>query len=84
MACSPRGPDNVNRTLVNSAYFMHRRTRPAHLHIALRSTIGVFAKVDNYDTAAKFARQLLYLSSDPKIVAQVSIAVLQILQEVFL
>lgn len=61
---------------------MHRRTQPGHLHIALRSTIGVFAEVNNYDTATKLARRLLDLNSDPKIVALVSIAVLQTLQEV--
>ena len=84
MACSPRGPDNVNRSLVVSADFMHRRAQPAHLHIAIRSTSGVFSKMDNYDTAAKFVRRLLDLNSDLKIVAQVSIALLQILQEVSL
>lgn len=42
------------------------------MQIALRSAINVFAKANNHATAAKFARRLLELGPDPKIVAQVS------------
>ena len=64
-------PDNVKRSLELAAYFTHCRMQPAHLQITLRSAIGVFAKANNHATAAKFARRLLDLNPDPKIVAQV-------------
>lgn len=64
-------PDNVRRSLELAAYFTHCKLQPAHLQIALRSAIGVFAKANNHATAAKFARRLLDLNPDPKKVAQV-------------
>lgn len=63
-------PDNVKRNLELAAYFTHCQLQPAHLQIALRSAIGVFAKANNHVTAARFARRLLELNPDPKIVAQ--------------
>ncbi|KAI0918559.1 hypothetical protein AcV5_002514 [Taiwanofungus camphoratus] len=63
-------PDNVRRSLELAAYFTHCQLQPPHLQIALRSAIGVFAKANNHVTAAKFARRLLELNPDPKIVAQ--------------
>lgn len=41
------------------------------MQIALRSAINAFAKANNHATAAKFARRLLELNPDPKIVAHV-------------
>lgn len=64
-------PENVQRNLELAAYFTHCQLQPAHLQIALRSAIGAFAKANNHATAAKFARRLLELNPDPKIVAQV-------------
>lgn len=64
-------PENVRRSLELAAYFTHCRLQPAHMQIALRSAIGVFAKANNHATSAKFARRLLDLNPDPKIVAQV-------------
>ncbi len=64
-------PDNARRSLELAAYFTHCTLQPTHLQIALRSAIGVFAKANNHATAAKFARRLLDLNPDPKIVAQV-------------
>ena len=64
-------PDNVRRSLELAAYFTHCKLAPPHLQIALRSAIGVFAKANNHVTAARFARRLLALNTDPKIVAQV-------------
>lgn len=69
-------PDNVRRSLELAAYFTHCQMQPAHLQIALRSAIGVFAKANNHATAAKFARRLLELNPDPKIVAQVRLNIL--------
>jgi coatomer subunit alpha len=64
-------PDNVRRNLELAAYFANCELQPPHMQIALRSAIGVFAKANNHATAAKFARRLLELNPDPKIVAQV-------------
>ncbi|OBZ67767.1 Coatomer subunit alpha [Grifola frondosa] len=63
-------PENIRRSLELAAYFTHCQMQPPHLQIALRSAIGVFAKANNHATAAKFARRLLDLNPDPKIVAQ--------------
>ncbi|TFK73487.1 coatomer subunit alpha-2 [Pluteus cervinus] len=63
-------PDNVRRNLELAAYFTHCQLQPPHMQIALRSAIGVFAKANNNVHAAKFARRLLDLKPDPKIVAQ--------------
>ena len=64
-------PDNIQRSLELAAYFTHCTLQPPHMQIALRSAINVFAKANNHATAAKFARRLLELNPDPKIVAQV-------------
>jgi coatomer protein complex subunit alpha (xenin) len=64
-------PDNVQRNLELAAYFTHCLLQPPHMQIALRSAIGVFAKVNNQAHAARFAKRLLELKPDPKIVAQV-------------
>lgn len=64
-------PDNVRRQLELAAYFTHCQLQAPHMQIALRSAIGAFAKANNHATAAKFARRLLELNPDPKIVAQV-------------
>lgn len=61
----------MRRSLELAAYFTHCHMQPPHVQIALRSAIGVFAKANNHATAAKFARRLLELNPDPKIVAQV-------------
>jgi len=65
-------PDNVKRNLELAAYFTHCQLQPPHLQIALRSAIGAFAKANNQAHAARFAKRLLDLKPDPKIVAQVS------------
>jgi coatomer subunit alpha len=65
-------PDNIQRSLELAAYFTHCTLQAPHMQIALRSAINVFAKANNHATAAKFARRLLELNPDPKIVAQVS------------
>jgi coatomer subunit alpha len=65
-------PDNVRRSLELAAYFSHCQLQPPHLQIALRSAMLVFTKAGNAGTAAKFARKLLDLNPDPRIVSQVS------------
>jgi coatomer protein complex subunit alpha (xenin) len=64
-------PSNVRRSLELAAYFAHCQLQPPHLKLALRNALVVFSKAKNYATAAKFARRLLELKPDPKIVAQV-------------
>ena len=64
-------PDNVQHNLELAAYFTQCQLQPPHMQIVLCSTIGVFAKVNNQAHAAKFAKHLLDLNPDPKIVAQV-------------
>ena len=66
-------PDNLKRSLELAAYFTNCRMQPAHLQIALRSAISVFAKANNHATAAKFARRVLDLNPGPKFVAQVCV-----------
>ena len=64
-------PENVQRSLKLAAYFTHCQLQPPHMQIALRSAIGVFAKANNHAHAGRFARRLLKLNPDTKIVAQV-------------
>lgn len=63
-------PDDVKRSLELAAYFTHCRMQPPHMQIALRSAMGTFSKANNHASAAKFARRLIELNPDPKIVAQ--------------
>ena len=65
-------PENVKRNLELAAYFTHCRMQPPHMQIALRSAMGTFSKANNHASAAKFARRLIELNPDPKIVAQVN------------
>jgi len=64
-------PSNVTRNLELAAYFTHCQLQPPHIQIALRSAIGVFARANNHAHAARFAKRLIELKPDPKIVAQV-------------
>ena len=64
-------PDNVTRNLELAAYFTQCQLQQPHMQIALRSAISVFAKANNQAHAARFAKRLLELKPDPKIVAQV-------------
>jgi len=63
-------PSNVTRNLELAAYFTHCQLQPPHLQIALRSAIGIFGKANNHAHAARFAKRLLELKPDPKIVSQ--------------
>ena len=64
-------PENVKRNLELAAYFTQCQLQPPHMQIALRSAIGAFTKANNQAHAARFAKRLLELKPDPKIVAQV-------------
>ncbi|KAJ6473546.1 coatomer subunit alpha-2 [Mycena vitilis] len=63
-------PDNVRRNLELAAYFTQCKLQPPQLQIALRSAVSVFTKANNQADAARFAKRLLELKPDPKIVAQ--------------
>ncbi|KAK7039525.1 coatomer subunit alpha [Favolaschia claudopus] len=63
-------PDNVRRNLELAAYFTQCKMQPPHVQIALRSAVNVFTKANNQADAARFAKRLLELKPDPKIVAQ--------------
>jgi len=64
--------ENVKRNLELAAYFTQCQLQPPHMQIALRIAIGVFAKANNQAHAARFAKRLLELNPDPKLVAQVT------------
>lgn len=66
-------PDNVTRNLELAAYFTQCQLQPPHMQIALRSAISAFSKANNHAHAARFAKRLLELKPDPKIVAQVCV-----------
>ncbi|TFK26152.1 coatomer subunit alpha-2 [Coprinopsis marcescibilis] len=63
-------PDNTKRILELAAYFTQCELQPPHLQIALRSAMIVFAKANNHAHSARFAKRLIELKPDPKIVAQ--------------
>ncbi|KAL0575215.1 hypothetical protein V5O48_006754 [Marasmius crinis-equi] len=63
-------PNNLRRNLELASYFTHCQLQPAHLQITLRSAISVFTKANNHADAARFARKLIDLKPDPKIVSQ--------------
>ncbi|KAJ7634767.1 coatomer subunit alpha-2 [Roridomyces roridus] len=63
-------PDNVRRSLELAAYFTQCKLQPPHAQIALRSAVSVFTKANNQADAARFAKRLLELKPDAKIVAQ--------------
>ena len=64
-------PENVTRGLELAAYFTHCQLQPTHLQIALRSAMQVFTKAGNAGSAANFARKLLDLNPDPRVVSLV-------------
>jgi hypothetical protein len=67
-------PDNLSRNLDLAAFFTHCKLQPAHVQLALRSAMRVFAKAGNNSTAAVFARRLVDTKpTDSKVVTQVSL-----------
>ncbi|KAJ9099019.1 hypothetical protein QFC20_005776 [Naganishia adeliensis] len=63
-------PDNAVRHLELAAYFTHCNLQPAHIQLALRSAMRVFAKAGNHATAAVFARRLIDMKpTDSKVVS---------------
>ncbi|KIY47415.1 Coatomer, alpha subunit [Fistulina hepatica ATCC 64428] len=63
-------PNNIRRNLELAAYLTHCQLLAPHMQIALRSAIGIYTKANNQAHAARFAKRLLELKPDPKIVAQ--------------
>ncbi|KAJ7064892.1 coatomer subunit alpha-2 [Mycena amicta] len=62
-------PDNVRRNLELAAYFTQCKLQPPQVLLALRSAITVFSKANNQADAARFAKRLLELKPDAKVVA---------------
>ncbi|KAF7316415.1 Coatomer subunit alpha [Mycena indigotica] len=65
-------PDNVSRNLELAAYFTECKLQPPQVLLALRSAITVFSKANNQFDAARYARRLLALNPDAKVVAMAS------------
>jgi coatomer protein complex subunit alpha (xenin) len=66
-------PENDKRNLELAAYFTQCQLQPPHMQIALRIAMAAFSKANNHAHAARFAKRLLELKPDPKIVAQVKL-----------
>lgn len=64
-------PNNLWHALELAAYFTHCKLELQLQRLMLRSAISAFAKADNHATSVRFARRLLELNPDLKIVAQV-------------
>jgi coatomer protein complex subunit alpha (xenin) len=62
-------PKNLRRNLELAAYFAHCKMQPQHLRLVLRNTMRVFAAAKCHATAAKFARRLIDLKPDPKMLS---------------
>ena len=67
-------PDNVQRNLELAAYFTRCQMQKAHLRLALRNAMSLNRKHNNHASAAAYARQLIDLDPDPKVIATVSVA----------
>lgn len=66
-------PSQIRRNLELAAYFTHCKMQTSHLNLALRNAMRTFAVAKCHASAAKFARRLIALKPDPKVVSQVSI-----------
>nr|GAT59180.1 coatomer alpha subunit [Mycena chlorophos] len=62
-------PEQIRRNLELAAYFTQCKLQPPQAMLALRSAITVFTKANNQADAARFARRLLELKPDNKVVA---------------
>eukprot|EP01137_Pigoraptor_chileana_P028983 Opistho-2@13564 len=54
-----------------AAYFTHCNLQPVHLILTLRTAVNVFFKLENFKTAASFARRLLELGPRPEVAQQI-------------
>eukprot|EP00124_Ichthyophonus_hoferi_P001771 Ihof_evm4s102 gene=Ihof_evmTU4s102 len=63
--------DDQKRVCELAAYFTHCNLQPSHLILTLRTATNLFFKLQNYKTAASFARRLLELGPSPTVSAQI-------------
>lgn len=61
-------PDNIARQLELAALFTHAGMQPAHQQLALRTAMNEARKVSNYNLAAGFAKRLLELGPNERVV----------------
>lgn len=62
--------DQQKRNCELAAYFTHCNLQPVHLILTLRTALNLFFKLNNYKTAASFARRILELGPKPEVAAQ--------------
>ena len=58
--------DDPKRAAELAAYFTHARLQPGHCVLSLRSAMTQFYKLENFATAAIFARRLLEMNAPAK------------------
>jgi coatomer protein complex subunit alpha (xenin) len=67
----PKGTiDEQKRICEMAAYFTHCNMQPAHMVLTLRTALNLFFKLQNFKTAASFARRLLELGPKPDVAQQ--------------
>ena len=59
--------DDPKRAAELAAYFTHARLQPGHVVLSLRSAMTQFYKLENFATAAIFARRLLEMNAPAKV-----------------
>ncbi|CAL8462821.1 g2355 [Coccomyxa elongata] len=62
--------EDPKRAAELAAYFTHAKMQPGHIVLSLRSAMTQFYKLENFATAAIFARRLLEMNAPSKIATQ--------------
>lgn len=62
--------EDPKRAAELAAYFTHAKMQPGHIVLSLRSAMTQFYKLENFATAAIFARRLLEMNAPSKVVPQ--------------
>lgn len=60
--------DDPHRSAELAAYFTHCNLQRVHLALSLRAAMSAFFKLKNYNSCATFARRLLELQPDEKVI----------------
>ncbi len=59
--------EDPKRAAELAAYFTHAKMQPGHIVLSLRSAMTQFYKLENFATAAIFARRLLEMNAPSKV-----------------
>ena len=59
--------EDPKRAAELAAYFTHAKMQPGHVVLSLRSAMTQFYKLENFATAAIFARRLLEMNAPAKV-----------------